>query len=154
MASGICWKLVVAAVAALALTMGSAWAAQSVGPNQVFRGVVNGSTKDATVYVVCPGPVGPDSRGRPFNDNWQVVEGTGTGFTGSAAREIVASIAGTASSGSGTTATFTQYGVPQAFPPALLLPCGGTGLAVFSPQPSSPTSRVSTVTVRFVNVGV
>src|SRR5215831_13471204 len=154
MAGGICWKLVVAAVAALTLTTGSAWAAQSVGPNQVFTGVVNGSTTDATVYVVCPGPVGPDSRGRPFNDSWQVVEGTGKGFTGSAARQIVASIAGTASSGSGTTATFTQYGVPQAFPPALLLPCMGTGQAVFTPQPPSPTSRASTVTVRFVNVGV
>src|SRR5215831_13070511 len=69
MASGICWKLVVAAAAALALTTGSAWAAQSVGPNQVFTGVVNGSTSDATVTVVCPGPVGPASRGRPFNDS-------------------------------------------------------------------------------------
>ena len=153
MTSGICWKLVVAAGAALALTTGSAWAA-SVGPNQVFTGVVNGSTSNATVYVVCPGPVGPDSRGRPFNDSWQVVEGTGSGFTGSAAKEIVASIAGTTSSGAAITSTFTEYGVPQAFPPALLLPCGGTGLAVFTPEPPSPTSRASTVTVRFVNVGV
>jgi len=154
MASGICWKLVVAAGAALALTTGSAWAAQSVGPNQVFTGVVNGSTSDATVTVVCPGPVGPASRGRPFNDSWQVVEGTGKGFTGSAAKEIVASISGTTSSGAVTTSTFTQYGVPQSFPSGLMLPCMGTGLAVFTPQPPSPTSRASTVTVRFVNVAV
>jgi hypothetical protein len=60
----------VAAGAALALTTGSAWAAESVGPNRAFTGPVNGSTSDATVYVVCPGPVGPDSRGRPFNDTW------------------------------------------------------------------------------------
>ena len=154
MASGILWKLVVAVAAALALTTGSAWAAQSVGPNKVFTGVVNGSTSDATVYVVCPGPVGPGSHGRPFNDSWQVVEGTGTGFTGSAAKEIVASIAGATSSGAVITSTFTEYGVAQAFPAELQLPCMGTGKAVFTPEPPSPTSRASTVTVRFVNVGV
>ena len=153
MARGAWWKLVLAAAGALALTTGSAWAAQ-VGPGQVFTGVVNGSTSNAVVDVVCPGPVGPNSVGRPFDDSWQVVEGTGAGLTGSAAKEIVASISGTTSSGAVTTSTFTQYGVPQSFPSGLMLPCMGTGLAVFTPQPPSPTSRASTVTVRFVNVAV
>jgi hypothetical protein len=151
MARGAWWKLVLAGAGALALSTGSAWAAQ-VGPGQVFTGVVNGSTSNATVDVVCPGPVGPNSVGRPFDDTWQVVEGTGAGLTGSAATEIVATI-GPASGTTGAS-IFTQYGVPQAFPSTLLLPCSGTGLAVFRPQPTSPTARSSTVTVRFVNVAV
>jgi hypothetical protein len=156
MVRGLCWKLVLAAAAGLALTTGSAWAGESVGPNQVFTGVVNGSTSNATVYVVCPGPVQPGQLGRPFNDSWQVVTGTGGGFTGSAAKEIVATIGpGPTSSGSSAVvATFTQYGAPQAFPPNLLLPCGGVGIATFTPLPGSPTARSSTVSVRFVNVAV
>lgn len=154
MGRGAWVKLVLAAAAALALTTGSASAAQQVGPNQVFSGVVNGGTSNVDVYVVCPGPVRLGQLGHPFNDRWQVISGTGAGFTGSAANRIVATIAGATSTGSATSATFTEYGVPQAFPPELLLPCSGTGKAVFTPQPTSSTARSSTVTVRFVNVAV
>jgi hypothetical protein len=156
MTRGAGWKLVVAAAGALALGSGSASAAQTVGPNQVFTGVVNGSTSNATVQVVCPGPTRPGELGRPFNDSWEVVEGTGAGFTGSAATSIVATIGpGPNPPGSAaSSATFTQYGVPQTFPPTLLVPCSGTGVAVFRPMPTSPTARSSTVTVRFLNVAV
>src|SRR5262245_57723565 len=91
MARGIYGKLILAAAAALALTSGSASAQVPVGPNQQFSGVVNGSKTNANVYVVCPGPIYPGELGRPFNDSWEVVLG-GSGFTGSAANRIVATI--------------------------------------------------------------
>ena len=150
MARGIYCKLVLAAAAALTLTTGSAAAQAPVGPNQLFSGVVNGRTANATVYVVCPGPTYPGELGRPFADKWEVVPG-GSGFTGSAANRIVATISSPAK---GATSTFTEYGVAQAFPATALLPCSGTGTAVFTPAPTSPTARAAVVTVRFVNIAV
>jgi hypothetical protein len=150
MARGMYLKLVLAASAALALTIGSASAQVPVGPNQSFSGVVNGSTANATVYVVCPGPTHPGQLGRPFADKWQVILG-GRGFTGSAGNRIVATISPPATAAS---STFTAYGVPQAFPATLLLPCSGTGTAVFTPTPTSSTARAAIVTVRFVNIAV
>ena len=140
----------VGVTAGLALTTGSAAAQQPIGPNQPFSGVVNGSTANAPVYVICPGPVTLTSRGHPAgNQSWQVVPG-GMGFTGSAGTRVVATFAADSSA----PVTFTEYGVPQPIPTSLLLPCSGTGLAVFTPRPTSATAKPATVTVHFINLAV
>lgn len=142
------------AVAGLAVFAATASAAgERVGPNQRFAGVVNGSAGDATVYVVCPGPTFPGQRGHPVaGQGVQVIENTGSGFTGSAATRIVVRFG--ANSASTAVLVFTQYGVPQDIPTSLLLPCAGTDTAFFTPAPSSPTARDSTVTLHFVNIAV
>ncbi len=143
-------KAFVAVAAGLVLTTGSAAAQQAIGPNQSFSGVVNGSTANATVYVLCPGPVYPTSKGHPTgNQSWEVVQG-GAGFTGSAGTRVVATFAADSSA----PVTFTEYHVAAPIPTSLLLPCQGTGLAVFTPEPTSPTAKSATVTVRFVNLAV
>ncbi|HSR24991.1 MAG TPA: hypothetical protein VLW53_15660 [Candidatus Eisenbacteria bacterium] len=152
MAPGKALGSILAAVAALALTAGTAAAQAPIGPNQQFAGVVNGSAANATVYVVCPGPSFPGQTGHPVSGQGvQVVENTGTGFTGSAATQIVATF-GTTGKSAGL--VFTEYGVPQDIPTTIFLPCSGKGTFLFTPQPTSPTARSATVTVTFVNIAV
>jgi len=141
------------ALAALFLAAGSAAAEQRIGPNQQFAGVVNGSAANATIFVVCPGPVVPGQTGHPVaGQGVQVVLNTGGGFTGSAANSIVASFG--PSSTTAQALVFKEYGVPQDIPTTFFLPCGGTGTAFFAPQPTSPTARSATVRVTFVNIAV
>lgn len=143
-----------AAAAALALSaVGAVAAGSPVGPNQQFAGVINGKAADATIFMVCPGPAFPGQTGHPEGGQGvQVVENTGAGFTGSAAREIVAQFS--PSSSTAAALVFTQYGVIQDIPTALVLPCSGTGSVVFSPLPTSTTARSATVKVTFVNIAV
>jgi hypothetical protein len=142
-----------AAIAALALTAASAAAQTPIGPNQQFAGAVNGSTTDANIMMICPGPAFPGQTGHPrAGQGVQVIENIGTGFTGAAANRIVASL-GPASSTS-LTFVFTEYGVPQDIPTTAFLPCSGTGTATFVPQPTSSTARNATVKLHFVNIAV
>ena len=153
MSAGKALGSMLAAMMALALTAGSAAAQTSIGPNQQFAGVINGSAAKAVVYVVCPGPVGPGSTGPPRSGQGvQVVENTGTGFTGSAADHIVASFGST--TGTAQTLVFKEYGVPQDIPTTFRLPCGGTGTVFFTPLPTSSTARSATVEVTFINIAV
>jgi len=141
------------AAAGLALTAGSAFAQTPIGPNQQFAGAVNGSEVNANVYVICPGPVGPGSTGHPrAGQGVQVIENSGSGFTGSAARRIVATL--NPASSAATAFVFTEYGVAQDIPTTALLPCGGTSTAVFAPQPGSTTARNATVTLHYINIAV
>jgi hypothetical protein len=143
---------VLAAAAGLALATGGAAAQTPIGPNQQFAGVVNGSAVKANVYVVCPGPAQPGQTGHPVSGQGvQVIENTGDGFTGSAATRIVATFG---TSGTSDGLVFTEYGVSQDIPTTLLLPCSGTGTAVFTPQPGSLTARSTTVSLTFINIAV
>lgn len=144
----------VAVVAGLVLSAGSVAAQQPIGPNQQFAGAVKGSTTKATVFMICPGPTFPGRLGHPeAGQGVQVVENTGAGFTGSAANRIVATLGPTPSS-TDVTLTFKEYGVPQDIPTTAFLPCSGTGVAVFTPLPTSSTARNATVTLTFVNIAV
>jgi hypothetical protein len=137
----------------LALSTGTAAAGQAVGPNQRFAGAVNGNTADATVVMICPGPATPGQVGHPqAGQGVQVVTGTGGGFTGSAATAIVATLG--PSSSAAPSFTFKEYGTPQDIPTTALLPCSGTGTALFTPRPASTTARGATVTLHFVNIAV
>jgi hypothetical protein len=127
--------------------------AGTVGPNQSFVGLVNGQVDRAVVQMACFGPGRPGQVGHPLPGQTVAVRqvpGTtaGAGFTGSAARSIVALFSPSASAD--PTAVFTRYGVAQEIPTAILLPCSGTGEVVFFARPGSTTARSATVRVVFV----
>jgi hypothetical protein len=152
MSAGKVLGSMLAALVGLALTAVTATAQQRIGPNQQFAGVVNGSAANATVYVVCPGPASGQMGHPVAGQGVQVVENTGSGFTGSAADRIAANLTPTGTTSA--TLVFTQYGVPQDIPTTLFLPCSGNGTAVFTPLPTSETARNATVKLTFVNIAV
>jgi hypothetical protein len=147
--SRIATALVIAG-ALVGLSAGPASAGTPIGPNQYFAGLVNGRHSHATVTMICPGPA---RTGHPRANQPLEVLLTPTqvgGFTGSAATSIVASFA--PSSVSQQTVTFKEYGVKQNIPTSFILPCGGTGPLIFSPQPFDH-GRADVITVTFVNIG-
>jgi hypothetical protein len=142
-------KIVGIVAAAIWLTAASASAQQLIQPNQPFGGVVNGNTVKGTVYVVCPGPVFPGRTGPPAGgQSLMVVFGDLGGNTGAAGTSVVAAFREDQSA----QVKFTEYGVPQAVPSSLRLPCGGSGSVSFRPAPTSSTARTDTVPVDYVNI--
>jgi hypothetical protein len=142
---------VVGVVAGLAAP---AFAGAPIGPNQSFLGEVNGKNSSAIVYVVCPGPVWVGRTGPPAGNQTVAVTpspaGVGPGFTGSAGNHVVVHFADDRTA----KMTLTAYDSPAPIPTSLHLPCGGTGKAVFTPKPASPTARSDVVTVTFENLAV
>jgi hypothetical protein len=154
-------RIVVAAAAIAASTVllgaGAAAAAPSkapIQPNQYFNGLVNGKSKDATILMACPGPIG--GMGHPVAGQYVTVEGplsSGEGFTGKA-KSIDATLEFfTPSSTPVHLATFRYYYEPGAISTELKLPCEGSGVAVFTPVKGGETARAAKVSVTFVNVG-
>jgi hypothetical protein len=155
-------RRIVVAGAAIATSAGllgaGAAAAQApskapIQPNQYFNGLVNGKSKDATILMACPGPVG--GMGHPVAGQYVTVEGplsSGEGFTGKA-KSIDATLEFlTPSSTPVHLATFRYYHEPGAISTELKLPCEGSGVAVFSPVKGGETARAAKVSVTFVNV--
>jgi hypothetical protein len=135
----------------------------TVGPHQVFGGLVNGLSgfaSPAPIRMACFGAVHPGETGHPMSG--QTVEVFRPeaivghfGYTGADATHIVAFfgplpptpvvVPPTAS-----TVTFTKYDVKKPIPTSLRLPCDGTGSVAFIPLPQSPpSSRDATVPVRY-----
>ena len=145
--------LTVVAAAVLAVAA-PAHAADPIGPNQYFEGLVNGQTHQSTIRIVCLGPVRPGMLGRPAPGQTVAVRRgspsgpTAVGFTGPAAREIVAFFGPSASNA--PEVRLTEYGASVAIPTWFLLPCTGVGGVRFSASPSSNTARPHTVGVTFV----
>lgn len=129
-----------------------------IGPNQSFNAQVNGTSANATITVVCPGPVTSTSTGHPISG--QSVEvflvlppvTPGLGFTGSAAHQIDAYFS-PASSTTNPPVILTGYFAKFAIPTTLNLPCDGTGAVTFAPTPPSPTSHNYVVPVKYLNIG-
>jgi hypothetical protein len=146
--------LTVVAAAVLAVAA-PARAADPIGPNQYFEGLVNGQTHRSTIRIVCLGPVRPGMLGRPAPGQSVAVRRgspsgpTAVGFTGSAAREIVAFFGPSASNA--PEVRLTDYGVAVAIPTWFLLPCTGVGGVRFFADPPSGTARPHTVGVTFVS---
>lgn len=145
------------ALTAAGLTSGTGALASSVGPTKVgphqyFAGQVNGDLQNATVKVVCPplGTVGRALPGQTLAVTWLPVIAANFGYTGSKAREILANV--DPASAASDTVVFTMYNEPQAFPTDIAVPCGGTGLVVFSPLPGSQGAKPGTVTVSYANI--
>jgi hypothetical protein len=147
--------IVLAGIIATAVPSGAAPAAAlRVGPHQSFAGLVNGHAGNATIEVLCPGPLRINQTGNPVAGQTVAVESPTpvaavVGYTGTRARSIAATlIAPATTTAAGVTLTFERYG-SQPIPTTVLLPCLGTATMVFSPQPTSPTARVDRVKVTF-----
>lgn len=157
--------LVACSVLVVALTVfsGTSGAAmhRHIRPDQYFVGSVNGSLgvpTPATIKVICPGPAG--GSGHPLAG--QTVEVlrvpsptvANVGFTGDSATSISAFFG--VLPPSPTTigpVSFSRYGVPEAIPTSISVPCGGTSTVNFIPFPrSAPTSRDASVPVTFANI--
>ena len=131
-------------------------AGQQIEANQAFVGQVNGSFDRATIKMACFGPIQPGQTGHPMSGQTlevlspppPVVAGPiHPGYTGASATRIAAVLRGDPSV---VLARFTHYFTGQAIPTAVELPCAGTGVVRFVPNPRSSTSKVASVTVSFL----
>ena len=157
---------VVAAAVVGAVTLGLSGVAAAapptrVGPDQVFRALVNGHSgypTAVTIRMACYGPILPGQTGHPMAGQFvKVVRGAATvshtGFTGPNATSIGVFFGPPppgALPGAGPVG-ITRYGVAKVIPTSLVLPCSGTGQVTFVPLPMSPpTSRAGVVPVSYV----
>lgn len=153
-----------AALALAAAPFASADAVVAVSPNQYFTAQVNGpasTTGSSVIKVVCPGPATPGQLGHPVSG--QTVEAflvlppvtapNALGYAGSAAHQIDVFFS-PASSGVAAPVVLTAYGVVAKIPTTLLLPCGGSGVVDFVPEPTSATARSYQVPVVYENIAV
>ncbi len=147
------------AVAALGMTITAASAQEAIQPNQHFIGLVNGSNVDPVVSTVCPGPASLGRTGPVAGGQTMSVAhvANGPGYTGPLS-QVYAWFDQDSSGPRPNMLKFTEYGVPQAIPTAVRVPCDGTGQAQFSPCPYlAPCVYGFTpdlVKVRFVNIAV
>jgi hypothetical protein len=147
-----------------AAPLASADAVVAVGPGQYFTAQVNGpstTAAPAAIKVVCPGPVTPGEQGHPVSGQTvaaflvlpPVASPNQFGFTGTAAHQIDVFFS-PASSGVAAPVVLTAYGVQAKIPTTLLLPCGGSGVVDFVPEPGSATARPYEVPVVYENIAV
>jgi hypothetical protein len=131
----------------------------TIAPHQHFVGLVNKRSTNATIEMVCPGPLSTTSMGHPLSGQTVAVEPPSTvastsGYTGTRGRSIVASFVAVVPVTTATsTVTFSRYG-SLLIPTTLLLPCSGSGTVVFAPEPTSKTAQNATVSVTYGNITV
>lgn len=136
----------------------------AVGPDQFFGGLVNGSSGGAApvpIQTSCRGPVTAGETGNPLlGQTVEVVLASSAnfsteGFTGSAAKSIIADLIYTLTPTGPTfieqVATFTSYSVAAPIPVTITVPCSGAGQMSFMPDPGSPTAKPAMVPVVFVS---
>jgi hypothetical protein len=120
-----------------------------VGPGQWFVPFVNGQSSVASILVDCPSGVsGHPARGQTIAVQQANPATTqATGFTGDAAAAI--------DIGPGdprdTPVQLRLYDQVVALPTTLIVPCSGSGLFTFVPDPTSPTAVPASVKVTYVN---
>jgi hypothetical protein len=125
-----------------------------IAPNNYFIGLVNDQSTSAVIKVGCFGPIVPNQTGHPLAGQTvkalPVVPPTSarTGYTGTAGTAILVTINGAVSTV--TPIVLHDWAIEAPIPTSLLVPCGGTGVVTFTPNPTSPTARAATVTVAFV----
>lgn len=126
-----------------------------IGPNQAFVGVVNGAIGPSRIAVVCDGPIGPGgATGHPLPG--QTVEARSVpeastpepGFTGASGTKVGVSLGTRA----GAPIVLGYWQTRVEIPADVLVPCGGSAVVSFVPDPLSPTARRSAVHVRFFRV--
>ena len=154
--------VVVSATALVAGVFGSdgmAGARTGIAPGQHFVGLVNKHTANAVILMACGYPLSADETGHPLDGQTIAVEPPAataqrTGFTGTRGRSITAAfVVAKPQPATNGPVTFTQYG-SQTLPTSLVLPCSGSGIAVFTPQPTSKTAQNAEVSVTFANITV
>jgi hypothetical protein len=145
------------ALAVLSVGGSTAEAAQPIGPQQHFRGVVNGSKQDAVVHTVCAGPSAPGRTGPVAGGQTvAVVRGrAGGGFTGPFT-QVYAWFVPAQPWPAPTQLVLTAYGTKVAIPTSVQVPCDGKGTVEFTSCPylsPCPFGWVPTaVHVRFVDI--
>jgi hypothetical protein len=152
---------IVIALVGVALLGGSAAAGanEAIQPDEHFIGLVNGSNVKPVVYTVCPGPTWPGRSGPIAGGQTLAVAhvGSGGGFTGPFS-QVSAWFTQDSSVNHPQQVRFTSYGTEQAIPPAVRVPCDGTGTVVFSSCPYLAPCVFgwipNSVAVRFVNLAV
>jgi hypothetical protein len=157
---------VLVADAAVALPAG---AANKVGPNQYFTGVINGTNGNTanpiTIHMVCAGPLRSGQTGHPAKGQTLAVHelfppSSGTGSLGNTGMGSSIEVffttpppAAAARKAASKAAVFTRYDKTQRLPTSVTLPCSGTGTVWFSPIPVVPPSQSATVPVKYVSAG-
>jgi hypothetical protein len=124
-----------------------------VGPDQIFVGLVNGTSVGAVVKVVCPGPsnvMGRALPGQTLAVSRAAAVAATAGDTGANGRRIVATVE--PAIGTAGAVVFGRYDVTKPFPTTVPVPCGGAGIVRFTPAPGGPGARPATVTVEYVNL--
>jgi hypothetical protein len=144
-------------VALIGAGVSAASAQTPIGPDQHFFGFVNGSNHDPVVYTVCPGPSSPGRLGPVANGQTFSVDevASGGGFTGPLS-SIYAWFVPPSTSTKPPSVKFSKYGVRQAIPSAIRVPCDGTGQVEFSScpflAPCAAGGAANYVPVRFENI--
>ncbi len=130
-----------------------------IKPGQHFLGLVNGANDTPTVHTVCPGPTslgrhGPVADGQTLSVARVARGGGKTGLFS----QIYAWFAQDNSGPPPQQVKFVVYGVSEAIPAAVRVPCDGTGQVEFSSCPYLAPCAAGwvpdSVTVRFVNIAV
>ena len=125
-----------------------------IGPNQLFVGLVNGTSSNAVIQMACFGPTRPGETGHPFAGQTIEVQPNldqPGGFTGNA-RRIAARLSFPAPAPAPvalTLATFSNYFVPAPISTALRFPCYGSGSVAFRPVNGGSKARAAVVEVSF-----
>jgi hypothetical protein len=160
-----------AALAAATATVCAAPAAAyalgpAIGPNQYFTGSLidasstGVSTTTNTLLVACAstglGATGHPLPGQALEVNLIVPSTSATaGFTGTLANSIDASVIWSLAEPPITVdepiGTFTAYSTPLAVSTDLTVPCSGTGVLSFAPDPTSKSAVNATVNITFVS---
>jgi hypothetical protein len=127
----------------------------SIGPNQSFVGLVNGSRSNAVIEMACFGPSQPGEYGHPLASQSLEVQPVGPvanpvawGFTGTA-RQVEATYA-ISNTLEILLASFSSYYVKAPLSTSLSFPCSGTAVIPFTPVDGGPFARPWNTTVRFV----
>jgi hypothetical protein len=142
------------ALAGLAMAPAAAAAATPIGPNQIFLGLVNGSSTTVNFDVVCAGAA---NMGKPVGDKVGVeklqdpIPGFGRTGNASAIKASLEYVVGTLAVRE-PVAKFTTY-TTKPVPTSVVTPCSGTGTMVFSPVKGGSGATSASVPVTFVNIG-
>jgi len=160
---------VVLSIPMVALTAATqtAGAAQKVGPNQYFTGVINGTDGNTVtpiaIQMACFGPLRPGETGHPMEGQTlavhQLFPPTVTSTLGKTGNDSSIDVffgapppatpLGASAHTAVKTIRFVHYDKSKGLPTSLTLPCSGTGTVWFVPIPVVPPSQAAAVPVEF-----
>lgn len=124
-----------------------------IGPNQYFKGILNGHPPGTAMLFVSCGPGAATGHPVAGQKLWvkEIPPPTSTsgdvGYTGSKGKGVTATL-GTPTL-TAVLAHFTGYLVKVNFPTALTVPCSGKGSISFAPAPTSATAHTAKLTITF-----
>ena len=153
-----------AAAFAVPVTASAASTGPAVGPDQFFTGTVisaisTGSAAGDVIVVDC---AGASNTGSPAPGQFVEVKlapsiSTPVGYTGSDASGIEADLIWSLPNPPITVddpiANLTAYATPEPIPTDIAVPCSGTGVVSFVPQPGSSNSIPYTLHITFESIG-